>query len=176
MQTDTPDLALQIYQAIADGMVNDSQWKVTEDNFIRYDQLEGIQTPDKIATTEADYPQAILRGPIDFKTDLQTGTETFGTYSTDGCDWMETGEWVFELKITSDLLRVQNYSPQTAESINAIRRLGPRLGLPFVTGVKIKGTERDSDIDEEDGVRRIITNIRITVTTQHDGQSMTGGN
>jgi hypothetical protein len=175
--TDTPDLILQIYQAIANGLINDPKWKVTEDNFIRFDEVEGIQNPEGGAMTDADYPLAILRGPTRFKTDLQTGTETFGTHSPQGCDWLESGEWVFQLEITSDLLKLTNVSTQTLESINAVRRLGAKLGLDFVVGVKIDGNEREIGVadPENDGVRRIQTTINITVSTVYDGESLTGG-
>lgn len=173
-EQDTFDIAGAIYSKIANGLIADKKWQISPQNFARYDNVQGTDAPDKQTYADGDYPRAILKGPISGETDLQTGTETFGTYSDAGCDWLETSTWVFELVVTSDYLGLTHYSPQTMESINAVRRAGAKIGLAFVTSVKAKFVEKD--IPAEDGNRRIESTITITVQTQYDGQSLTGGN
>lgn len=169
--TQTRDIATEIYVAIANGLAVDPNWPIAPNNFIRYDNVKGLQDPEKIVTSDGDFPQATLEGPVSGDTNLQTGTETFGTHAGD-CDFLETGNFVYTLEIVSDYLRIRSYSPQTMEAINAIRRLGAKLGLDFVTQIKAKWTEKKGDV--EDGARRIYTTITLTVRTDTNGNALTG--
>jgi hypothetical protein len=181
MNNPTPNIGSILYVAIVNGLIADSTWNelVNPANFNRYDNLQGIQTPDPQATSDSDYPQATLMGPVSGKINLTGNDQTFATHSLqpEG-DWIEPGQWVFRLRVVSALLGMQEYTAQTMESINALRRLGPRLGLnidgdAFITGVAVQWKEREGQSDT-DNLRRIITDIEITITTEIHGQTLTG--
>lgn len=163
----------QLYLALAHGLANDMAWPVPTPNFIRYDELQGDQTPDKLTEADGDFPKAVLEGPISGRSNLYTTDETFSTYSdTPPTQWQETGQYKFRLTLTSDSLNVNQYDRLPEETLNAIRRLGPRLGLkiPMVTGVKAEWSTKE--VFDTDQVRRMQTDMVITVDTDIDGSEL----
>lgn len=178
----TPNTILTIYTAIADGLEADpiffgASGYVQTLNIIRYDEVGGIQTPEKQTLGDGDYPQAALYGPIAGQSDLRTGDTTFQTYDLSGPsdNGVEVMSLTYRLRITSRLYDAQGYTAQTMEAINAIRRLGVRLGVPAVTRVLLGWKEVEGQTDE-DGMRRIITTIDIAVRTEQYTSTLTGGN
>ena len=184
MSNPTPNLSSILYTAIANGLANDTVWTdlILLDNFERYDKAQGIQTPGEVSADDNDYPRATLIGPVSGEMDLIGNDQTFGTFSlnpNDRMDWIEPGKQVFRLRITSALFTSGEYTSQTMESINAIRRLGPNLqgltlnGQPFITAVNVRWREKE-DKPENDDQRRIITEIEITIGTETHGSFLTG--
>lgn len=171
----TPDIATAFYVAIANGLLTDTAWPVKAENFVSYDGLEGLQTPDKQQTADSDYPQAELVGPIEGSINLTGNDVTFGTHTPEGCPGhVEPGNYRFRLTVTSQLLGIREVNPLTLESINAIRRLGPKLGgIDGVTEVKVRFREKQ-DAPDGDDLRRFITEIEIMISTEIDGSTLTG--
>lgn len=169
----TRDIPKEMYLALATGLAGDTDWPVHSNNFIRYDKLEGDQDPEKLTTADGDFPQAVLEGPISGETNLHTGDVSFATYSdSPPPHWLETGKYVFRLTLKTEI-RLTEYSSLTMEAINAVRRLGPRIGLPFVTDVTAKFTSKE-EINQENGIKQIETTILISVGVDNDGEEFTG--
>jgi hypothetical protein len=169
------NISKEIYVALVQGLLGDPDWPVLARNFKHYDVVEGDQDPEELETDAGDYPQAILEGPLSGNTDLQSGDVTFATYSDDPPpDWLETSTEEYELTVLSDQLGLDVYSPLAMESINAVRRLGAKLGLPYVTKATASFKQTENR-DSETGSRQITVKIKITVSYQIDGSQLTGG-
>lgn len=176
------DVNLEIYTALQ--TVIESEFAdnvdITADARIYWSGISGTASPGKNLTTEGDYPQLTLRGASSGGGDLHTGDETFGTYSDTQTpeDWLETSTWNYEIEIVSQQLGEEQYSGLCAKAVNAIRKAGPKLGLPWVSRVKYTFTVSDPDSvttdTDEDGVQRVVSKINIAVQTQIFGGQLTG--
>jgi hypothetical protein len=175
------NLSKILYVAIVNGLLNDPKWPVHPKNLIRYDNIEGVQDPEPLTTADADFPQARVEGPFDGKTNLQHGDPTFGTYALgpDGnpvadIPWVEHGSFKYRIIVTSSTQRLTEYSGLTTESIDAVRRLGARLGTPWVTKVAMEWTTREVRNEDTD-TKQDETTILLTIETDVDSQQLTGG-
>lgn len=169
----------EVYSAIVQGLVKDKDWSVEDQNFERYDTIEGTQDAGPITTADGDYPRAMLEGPISFETKLWTTGEVFATH-TDDEDGQhpppvpdEEGSLTFRLTVISGLLKMSLYTGLESNTINAIRKLGPKLGLKYVTSVTASGTSKE-ERDQDNGTKRITTVILVVVKYAIDGDELTG--
>jgi hypothetical protein len=179
----TFDPFAQIYVAIAGGLSKDGKWPVSPGNFIRYDDIAGSEDPEKTETSDGDFPQAVLEGPISGTADLWTDDETFAAYGVDvngepitpvPVSVNELGKYTLRLIVTSDFLAMKSYSPLAAETLKAIRRLGPRLGKRWVTKVgPVTFTVREVRNEDSD-TKQIEYTFLIPVETQIDSDTLTG--
>jgi hypothetical protein len=174
------NIELEIYQKLWQLLMADPIWAalVPEGNRIRFDDLEGDENPDKPNNADGDRASARLitkTGSFSFYTE----GETFQTHAPGGpSDWMEKHEYIFRLTTTSQLLSLNESSGLAAQSRQAIRAGGPKLGLSYVTSVKVRSEQLDrrqsQDIEDEDLAKREVVNHDITVGVEIAGESLGG--
>lgn len=140
----------------------------------RYDTVVAGEDPGRYNTVDSDHGSAKLV-PVSGSSDLRTADETFGTYSENGCsEFVEKGRYLFRLMTISSTLKIGEINMLGAESRQAFRDAGARLGLSFVTGVTLRWDTNETDRDEAAGTLRWKTNCEISIEIEHQGSAMTG--
>lgn len=175
---ETRDIETETYDAIVQALLDNDAWtdQVEDANFIRYSSVTGTQNPEKNNRHDGDYPQAILylSGGND---GLYTNEETFETHTPDGPNyWRERGELGFKVELTSQLLKVTEPSQLCAETRQALRLAGPRLGLDFVTQVTVRWETKRMTGEEDagDNLVRWKSTVIILVKFDAEGRALRG--
>jgi len=176
MSNAAKNLELEVYRqirALLEANTNLME-QVKRGNQLWYDTIVGSQNPSKPNRADGDYPELELR-PRGGDTRMWDDDPTFGTHA-DGsnCEWLENETLVYRLTLTSQLLSVGECTTLGAEARNAIREGGVRLGLPYVTGVRMRWQITRTDAsDESDNMVREKTEVDIIVSVQIAGSAMT---
>lgn len=167
------DILAESYDRIWELLEADDVWaaEVDEGNRIKFNEAEGTQQPEKHNTADGDYPEARLK--------LQSGTwdpwtdASFGTFSEEGCaQWMETFSVAFQLRLITQRLGLREGTKLLIQSLNALRKGGPRLGLDFVTRVQASFEQRDVDVNAEEETKRVEINLVIRLGLETQGKPL----
>ena len=168
----TPDLPSQLLSKIWDLLNDNTDWQVQSSNQVRYDLVRGTAAADLPQKGETDYPRAVLRFTAG-SNQMFTSDETFQTRSPEGpFQWTEKSQYVLQLDITSALMAITEIDTLCMEAINALRRGGAHLRLTFVNRWMITWQQDITDVDEDEGVQRWKSRIRITVDCETQGTDM----
>jgi len=168
---------LVIYSKIFDLLEDDTKWAemVPEGNRVRFDEDEdgeGSHDPDAEEKDDSDFDTAILE-MTDGSTDLQASGETFGTHAAGGvCNWAEDQTYTYTLRLISRLLSQRQSSKVVNRTVYVLRKAGARLGLPWVTRVRIRWKNERQNTDETGGMSRVVSTITILVDAQLDSQDL----
>lgn len=169
----TPQLENQIYTKLADSFVTAWGDSVKEGNFERYDRVVGTQNPRKRNRADGDHPRAnlFIRSGKD---NLYTTDETFMTHAPEGpCGWSETSDTVFRLRLVTQKLSFDEFSVLVTKTKNGVRLQGPRLGLSFVTSVRLEWSVSEPDVDNPEEPQRHSLTLDIFVSTETSGKPLT---
>jgi hypothetical protein len=144
-------------------------------NEVREDR--GLRNPNpQRAKAPADFPRVVLRdkGVTDsvFNEDA-----TFSTQNDDfdpaTDSWSEKITQTYEAKILHDGLNLTNASAFELELMTALRKGGPRLGLPYVTGWTTSSTTTETANDTDGPGLRRVTTLTIAVSMMFEGPELT---
>jgi hypothetical protein len=180
VETTAIDHETMIYSRIWELLLSRDKFTkmVPPGNRIRYDKVEGLNSVEKENPTDADFHEAILF-PSSGESSLYTEGETFQTYSPEGpSQWTEKLGFVYTLMLTSPWVGVHKIDRLCAEARTAIRRGGPRLGLPFLISAKLNWkTLREVRTADESGLSqtvRWVSEVEISVECEVEGATLLG--
>lgn len=178
MATPAPNIEAQVYTKLWVLLLANDNWVslIPAGNQIRYDAEEGSNDPDKLNESDGDFPKAELMGPISGDDLLRTTDQTFGTLDVANSPYSEKQLLNFELVLTSETLDIREVLQIGAESRDAIRQGGARLGLEFVTSVRLRWTTRKEPNTENDSLPRWRQRLSIIVQTETDNANLQGTN
>jgi hypothetical protein len=171
------DTEAELYAQIRTLLEADSNWtaQIAEPNriWLNDPEDEGFFDPEKEDTSEGDFNESILE--VKSGTDsLHTAAVTLGTHSDDPPDhWVEKQSRVFRLQLMTQRLTIRQSSPLRRDSINVLRKAGPKLGLDYVTDVKVRWEETKVEHKQDDGTFRRRVVIDIYIDTETDGATLT---
>lgn len=164
------DIELLLYTRLREILEGDPQWSIAFDvgNRIWYN-VQQPSAPEKPTSADGDYPSSKLRCRSG-QSGFYSTDETFDTYGNPmrNPHAVEKGTYVFRLALTSQLLGQSEQSELRKLSENAIRKAGPRIGLPYVTRVTYRFDTEDIELPGEDPTHRERTEMDITIEYEAD--------
>lgn len=179
-ETDAIDHETQVYTKIWDLLLARQKFAslVPVGNRIRYDNVEGLGPVEKENYTDADLYEAILFTQSG-EDSMLTEDATFETYSTAGpSQWTERLKFVFVLLLTSPWMSVAKIDRLVAEARTALRRAKTKMGLSFVTDVKVSWkTEREVKANSDgtpEATARWTSAVEISVDCETEGATLLG--
>lgn len=151
---------------------------------IRYDQ--GKINPRLVNPGAESYPMLMIEMG-DFTDSMYTDgvvEETFASeFDPAASDCLVTITQVYKITLVSRTLQVGEWDFTAVEMVQAIKAAGPRLGLPYVTGVGsqqrgirgtggVKASVKVTDKDESRGTMRFQTELPLLVEMMFESRDM----
>lgn len=130
--------------------------------------------PQQMNQGLAKYPEAILDEGT-FVDTAFTKWQTFGSTSQGGCNWKEMFTQVYTLQLTMPDMRLELSAKLLLGACKALRKGGPRLGLPDIVqgwGPITITPPTPTNSAESGGAKRRLLKALIPVSFLFDGQDL----